>query len=76
MRVTTADKFLLHEGMTVWNASLAVVKVTWVRSHVDVFTVDEEQELTLTNPGSLRMYHPETGVRASDVAHDAEEVQV
>lgn len=72
--ITTADRFLLHEGMLVWNSHLEVVKVTWVRADVYVYFIDSEQNVSLDAGSTLRVYHPETGVKASDHSHDAEEV--
>lgn len=73
---TTADKFRISVGQLVWHRG-AIVKLGYITSTYDyVALVDPDGDVYMGYASDLRVYHPETGVKASDFAYDAEEVLV
>lgn len=80
--ITTADKFRVTEGQLVWlawnNETPVVRKVGRINDNGTTYLADPIEGACVALAGSraIRIYHPETGVKASDFAYDAEEVLV
>ena len=74
--ITTADKFRVTEGQLVWFNG-RVVKIGQIGPTLyGIFVIDSASDMFCANHLELRIFHPETGVKASDFAHDAVEVEL